>query len=447
MKSLTRVILPIAIVIGMIGGVTFVAQYSGSRPKTGKNLDPSLDKTLSKHDLLIFPVKEGKWDAVDEDDKKPTYIAEFEVHTRGHYDFWFFNPNADPVDIKLLSRGCTCSEVSIGQATSPDAMVGQFAIAAQAASGLGALATDLGVWSQVDRWDPLPEKGDAVKVAGGKGGMPGVGIVRLNWLARSAEPANLSVKLWVGQNGKGEEIDLRLRVWFVKPFRLFVDGPLQVPELNTKGQKEKVKFRCWSSTRDRFDLKVKEDKDNPCFTCDWQPLTERECDDLAATFLAETKTPTRVRSGYRVTVTVHERISDQVLLDLGPFHRRLLVTGPEDNVESVLVNGWVKGEIRLRSSDKEIIDLGSFRAARGTMKAVTLTSEQRDLQLKVDSWSPDYLAVNLGKPETVDGAQRWELTVTAPAGRSGRVPPDSAVILQTQGGRRMRIPVTGEAIQ
>jgi len=467
MKALTKVVLPIAIVIGMIGGVTFISQYSGSRPKNDKKLGSNLGDALVKRELLIFPVKQGNWDGIWDIDREPDskqgYVAEFEVQTRSHYDFWFFNSNPDPVDVKLTSTSCTCAGVTIGQASSADYLVGQFVMGVQPpANGvehrsgvdrLAPLATNLGLWPLIDRWEPLAEKGEPVRIRGSQGPMrPGIGIVRLGWEAKSSEPVNLRVKLWASQGDRGEDVELTLPVCFVKPVRLDVldlfrsqqREPLQVRELNAKGQKETVEFRCWSSTRDSFELKVAEDRPNPCIKCDWQPMTEEERDDLAKKMNHQT----RVRSGYRVTVTVHERISDKELLDLGPFHRRLIVTGP-DTRESVILSGSVKGEVRLRSTDKDVIDLGSFRAAQGKSKTMTLTSEQPDLRLRLDSWSPDYLEAVLDPPKTVDGVKRWELTVTVPAGRAGRLPADSAVILQTQGesGRRMRIPVTGEATQ
>lgn len=459
MKTLTQVVLPIAVVIGLIAGVTFVSQYSGSRQRVDKKGNPGGDLPVPLSELLDFPVRQGVWDLAS------TYPTEFEVHSRGHYDFWFFNRSGASVELSLKTQSCTCSEVNVGLLTDEGQRAWSAAAAAVAGSLVlaptqGPVATDVSVllggqWpnepatiAAADRrlqgaleratWQSLKEKGTSVAVP------PGVAVVRLAWEAKKAEPVRLSADLLMAQGNRKGACRLELPVAFVPP--VLVDAPeLRVNDLAARDQKETVSFNCWSATRDDFVPKVAEEKGHPCFTFEHRLLTADESAALAQKFQM------RVRAGYRVTVTVHERRGNNVQLDLGPFRKQLAVggVGGADPLH-LPIAGTVRGEVALRSSDsKDIIDLGSFRTARGVSKTVILTADVQSLQLKLDAVTPDFLIGHLESKGLVDGVRRWELTVTVPPGRSGRLPPDAAVILQTQGDapRRMRVPVVGEAIQ
>jgi hypothetical protein len=276
------------------------------------------------------------------------------------------------------------------------------------------------------------------------------GVVRISWVGKSAEPRfRLAVNFQTSQEGRSGKVHFEIPLTLVPPVQPDAQV-LRVREISARGQQEKVVFHCWSATRDSFPLTVAVDgKDNGCFECKWQPLTEQEKGDLAAR-LATHQPPllSRVRCGYQVTVTVHERRSDDQLLDLGPFRRGVLLNWP-DGSGAVPLEGAVKGEVTLHTPDgKDAINLERFRAPRGTTWEGFLTSERPDVQFKVDSKSPDYVVVTLAPENGVK--QRWKLTVTVPPGRAtGVLPEDSAVILQTQGeaGRRLRIPLTGESSQ
>jgi hypothetical protein len=86
MKFWTQVALPIAIVVGLIGGVTFMKQYTGSWSGTDKKSGTLPADSILSDKPLVFPITRVIWDPAD-----PQYAAEFEVGSRGHYDFWFFN--------------------------------------------------------------------------------------------------------------------------------------------------------------------------------------------------------------------------------------------------------------------------------------------------------------------------------------------------------------------
>jgi hypothetical protein len=452
MKFLTQVVLPIAILVAVVGGVTFIWQYSGS-PKVPP---PQTGTGAISDELLRFPTRFGVWTAEDarrlaEENRMPETVAEFEVHSTGHYDFWFHNPTTAPVEIGLKYKSCTCADVKVGvltpegrreMATHGPAVVASLVLAgAGGADVLAPLAAE-NAWLQrvLDKqatWTPLDTENDSSAVIAGPGQGPAVGVVRLGWVGKQPQPIRLAAKLQPQQSGRfGSEIRLELPVAFVPPMRVDAET-LQLREINRKDQKETAEFNCWSSTRDDFKFTtVKEEKGHPNFECTWRPLTDEERRSLA------NEHKTVVRCGYRVTVTAHERRGNGEPLDLDRIRRKIIVTGPAD-VEplTVLLTGVVRGEVALRTADdKDYIDLGSFRASRGLRtKRATLVSEEPGLKLKLASWTPDYLKVALQPQGMVDGSQRWELTVEVPAGlAAGRLPADSAVILQTQGASRGR---------
>jgi hypothetical protein len=126
--------------------------------------------------------------------------------------------------------------------------------------------------------------------------------------------------------------------------------------------------------------------------------------------------------------------------------------GPADRPPAeVTLTGVVRGEVAaLTAEDAEGIQLKSFPADRGTEKTIGLVSDQPNVQLRLDGWTPDTLGVQLAPARTVDGRQRWDLSVKVPPrGVVGALPDDSAVILRIEGEtpRRMRLPLHGQGTQ
>src|SRR5262249_24765488 len=111
--------------------------------------------------------------------------------------------------------------------------------------------------------------------------------------------------------------------------------------------KETKEFKCWSSTRPKFSLTAKERTGDPCFACSCTPLTDQAREELGKT------TNSRVLSGYVVRVTVSERLSDTVQMELGPFGRRIDLTSDSDiDPTNVLVAGVVRGDVTVETDDE-----------------------------------------------------------------------------------------------
>ena len=99
-----------------------------------------------------------------------------------------------------------------------------------------------------------------------------------------------------------------------------------------------------------------------------------------------------------------------------------------------------------------MIRLGPFDARSGTSRQVRLTSDRRELNLKLAK-HPPFMKVNLDKEKP----GTWQLTVAIEPNKvSGAFPrPDNEAYRDTaiylaiegEGGRRLRIPVTGNCLQ
>jgi len=449
MRSNAQTVLVLFIVAGVIGLATYLKTYDPTPPSlpplpspaSGPSTDPNVPAVvLSK---LNFPQEVLEWG--------PEYSGEFELNFRYHHDFWFHNPNPVAMEIGLAQRSCKCAKVEVCTFDGDEGKryqdwLRQTALAQVAVGqqGLLPLLSQLGVarygWGKRLAWRTM-EPGEST---GSPIPAKGSGMVRVSWEGNKVGQERLTVDLWAqAQEGKIQRTYTHLEVplHYVPPFRVNklteAIGDLHVNDVKV------VEFLCFSTTRGWFPLAVK--NTDPCFLTTCVPLTEKECRALS------TELKTNILSGYRVTVKVQERVSDQVQLDLGPFQRKIeLLTDVSEEPVAPIVSGVVRGEVTVGApEDKDKIHLGNFRADRGSVKKqVRLTTEQTGLELIDLEYEPSYLKVEWEKVGTKGGRTDWMLSVMVPPHRaSGQLPPNSAVVLKIKGEppRRIRIPVTGNA--
>ena len=189
-------------------------------------------------------------------------------------------------------------------------------------------------------------------------------------------------------------------------------------ELTVDGPASSTDFYCWSATREAFDLQV-DPKLPACFRVDWQPLEAKEREWL------NDQKATRVRSGYRVRVTVSERAANQVL-DLGRFEQLISLSAAGTRM-TLKVSGIVRGPARILTPGvDEKINLKGYPRSQGTTAPYVLGVDSPVQDLRVVS-SPAGVQVELEK--TVEG--RWQLTVKVPA--NGPIELNSAIILELVG--------------
>jgi len=359
---------------------------------------------------------------------------EFELGIPGHYDFWLRNPRGEPVSVRLAYLSCACAAVKVGQLEPADVHELQAraaAVVAMPAAGLAeAWRHDLEARL---RWQPLEViNGNAVK-------LPAL-VVRLSWEGKKLGSENLAATIEL--NGADRRLEVPIK--FVPPVQVSPEVA-QIRDLAAPGQKESVEFDCWTSTRDAFTLMPAVPKPGPCFEVSWRLLDAEQRAKL------EADRNTRVRAGYRVTVTVHERRSDQELLDLGRFRRKiaLAVAGLDVTLE-LEVAGVVRGDVSaVNPEDRDQIDLKTFPRDKGTTKQVMLEVAEGGPELRLVS-GPKEMEVKLEPKPAADGRKRWELYLRVPpGGPSGPLPADCAIVLELLGetNRRFRIPVIGTATQ
>src|SRR5262249_26803984 len=147
------------------------------------------------------------------------------------------------------------------------------------------------------------------------------GMLRLNWKGKRAFVGGerLTVDIWTQPQGVPAPRSyprLEVAVPFVPALRVH---PSSVSlDAIDRGEERTAEFICWSPTRPGFPLFAL--AKHPCFACSCVPMTKADFDKLA------TEVTSRVSSGYRVLVTVKERLSDTVQMDLGPFNRKVVLS-------------------------------------------------------------------------------------------------------------------------
>jgi hypothetical protein len=452
--------------------VTFISQYQTDEISPSGPASPGADGASSQfpHDLW-FPITQKQWEPASE--------GEFERRVPGHYDFWFENRNSIPVELGVKSKSCKCAELAFCILTPAESKLYQrwvnFAAADKTVAGCRGLLGSLcqiamheekipqmmGVELKWLEKPPDTEKG--VYVA--RDGSPpmlvapgGAGILRLNWGGPKAlsTAERLTVRIWTqspeDKKQQRSETTVELPLSFVPSVRAFPTEH-KLDEFR-RGDIKTLAFFCWSSIDGWFPLQVRESSGDPCITCAWERLPYQECLRLAAT-VPEGRV--RALCAYMVTVTVHERLSETVQMPIGPFIRRLIVSGHAGSEETpVLVSGTVQGEVIVGAEDDQgRINLGSYAARTGSRKIVHLTTLGSASDLTFDRVEPptlDYLKVKYFKKTggASAGQTRWELCVEVPPGSPpGALPHQCAIYLKTPGksSRDICIPVSGVAYQ
>jgi hypothetical protein len=457
----TQVVLALIVIVGMVGGVTFISQYQTSPPPTEASSTTAEATTPQPAPGVWLPVSIKKWDPASE--------SEFERGKRGHFDFWFENRNDIPLELGVKKKSCTCIEVhnciftaEEGKAylrswahSAADQTLAGFAgtLATMSTIALEENAIPVAMGAKVDWKDTNPE------VPCGTLPPQGCGMFRFVWGPPKAKETSerLQLRFWTGvTEGKIEkhsEQVLELDLSFVPVIRVF-PNQVSFEDLGFQETKKEDVF-VWSSIDGSLPLQIREGFNDPCITWEIQRLTPQDTERIAATAPGQRVRPL---AAYRVGVTIHERLSDTVQMPLGPFQRRLIFSSsPGIEETSILLTGSVRGDVVVGAEeDKGKIDLSSFSAKLGKTKTVRLTTLNPNVDLQVDRVEPanlDYLKVKyFRKLPTTSGEsqQRWELCVEVPAGcQPGALPPSCAVYLKTPGKtpRDIRIPVSGVAFQ
>jgi hypothetical protein len=469
MNTLTRVILPIAVVAGLVFGITFIANYSPTR-QSGKDGSKSAGESPRP---LRFPTTAAVRDP------RTYYLSywqtEYEVGAHGHFDYWFTNSHAQPVRITFDTANCQCAGADLGIIPA-DAWADY--LRQSALAGMPGLPTSLVVgalntaaleakigWTNLKGHEDKKVDG-SVPAASQQTG-PQMGILRLNWTGKETTEGNpgreLTARFVVQLPGaNGSMLDVKANFFVVPPYRISVTGPLdrdiKIGDM-VSGATVVRDIICWSQTRPEMNVAIEPKGLGEFGDCveisKPEPLTREE----HAAFARKLTTgglPGEVKSAYKCRLTVHERReitrgTQRVLrqLDVGPFQFELEVNAADAKPTMLPVSAMVRGEIRMLGAGKEIdrIDFGpSFAASEPQVREVLILSEQPNIDLDVDKseCTPQYIDVPpLQLQSDRDGVRQWVLTVKIPANKLSGTLEGGFVVLKTKGAtpRRIRIPI------
>jgi hypothetical protein len=437
----------------LIAVVVFIATYL--KINTGGIGSPPPPPPPESETTLFFP----RTTSLD-NEKDPTG-AEWESGVPGYYDFWFRNPNDEPVTVGLNSVGCVrCTRVEIALESDEwkvwqakldlNLMLrtqGRFDLLGDALTGgcEWALPEPKRDW----RILALGDSGFAVPAGAS-------GWVRVHWTSKKIGPETLSATLWThAQDSSAPLMTLTVLVLMVPPVGV-EPHTIDVGVISAERPQSAQKWiAIMSPTREVFTVEPAKEND-PFIECG-QPLklSEQGCR------IATAAQRVRVKSGYRIPITVHERLMDDRQLDLGPFQLKLFLNADvgEKPLE-VTIKGVVEGEVSVLSPEGRIQmgEKGYFDAAYGDVKETKLATRNVHLSLELEK-VPSFLKVELKELEPTGGIKTWDMRVEVPrravAGEFPREDSeyrDCAIYLKIQDpktpsdkARRIRIPVSGKA--
>lgn len=439
MRVFLRVILPVAVLVAFVGGMTYFLQFTPDAPEP-KQPAAAADKSAEESTLFI-PERIAVWDP-----DEPDYQQEYERGHPGLYDFWVANPSRSIVTVVHRFRSCKCTSVELGDLPPDAALEGVRMMAAL--NSLHALLPTMSfnlsglpvgrMMSQL-RWRELNVNDAPVVIEAAD---PRLGtrleVVRIRWDSKEIGPRRLDASInYLGGDKKPAEIMFQVPIVVVPPVQIL--PPAIELGILRAGESRPMELYVWTSTRDHCPLAMPKIAENPCFVFG-EPKRLDPNEDLRK--YAEGQPKTRIREGFRVPFTLYEERGDSQL-ELGPLQKRI-VFNPETEFEAaVQLNGTVRGDIKLAGKDgQDHIELGSFPSELPFHKKVLVTSQRGDMKLSVQS-SPAGMKVAL----VSSSPGVWEIQIDIDAEAiQGSIPVGSAIVLQTGEGRKIRIPVTGSGL-
>jgi len=467
MSSLTRVVLPIAALVGLVFVTTFVMNYTSTAPDLPTTQTPTAS---GEGPALSFPRQQSSWPYTRElrgiDPADDSIVGDSEVHVTSHYDFWFVNRLKEKVAVTLKASNCSCQEVRIAlvpsdaqqQAEALGMLAGVPGVGQTHPAGLLQLLMLSQMWDAVDRngnWFTFSmndlQKSFTVPPLDETRG-PSLGVLRMYWTGRAPEQKRLTAQILTQlPNQNAVAIDFLVVTNIVPAFRAST-GVLNLGDID-QNQHRSGEFILFTTTRPTLNLGLQVlGKPSKCFEVDGPyPIPAAEYPQLEQQLTPAGAPRPKITAAYRIPVKLRESTADE-RLDQGPFARRIEVVGDAGKL-MLTVQAQIRGDIRLigaaADAEYQTIRIGNFLANAGATKTVFLESTRPGLKLvELPGERSEHLKVQL-EPDTATGnSGRWRLTITVPGGVfNGELPSNCGVVLQTNDTppRRIRIPVVGNA--
>ncbi|HYV34246.1 MAG TPA: hypothetical protein VE988_00995 [Gemmataceae bacterium] len=422
---LTRIVLPAGILLGGIAFIAWVAQYL---PSSGRNR--STDKAnTAVVDPIRFEGLAARGDVLAQffpgDDANKGYDPEYELGTGGHYDFPFTNTSEAAAELGVLEINCACSgvEVCLFQGSQRE----DYEKTKQAKPDL--------------KWQALEPDKDLKKLIT----VPpqGAGLLRITWRGTKTEPEPLWLiaKAWgrpAGSNRYPTVSRLAVRVNYVRAVQ-FEDTRIDFGSLQPQGEHTEG-FVCWSATSD---IDVKSASEDPRIKVVIEKLDAKACAAEQKRLREVEKIMTRVRTAFKVTVTLYEQ-RDGAQLDMGYFAKPvpLTITSNGRPIEGSLpipmLRAHVGGPVYLSPQEEGgRIDFKAIKVKLGANKKVTLFSKVKGVKLTYVDCDPSWFAPSVTLKEVkVEGDKtQWEMDVAIkpdPDGQGYALPENSHLTLECE---------------
>lgn len=505
MKSALKVIVPLAVLVGLVFGVTFLMQYKPPDPSDADTTGPASEPPLR------FFTSERKWEPASDDLPNRAFPAFVEPGEADQFaPFWFENRNTSPVVMQLKSVSCSSCSGGALAALPPDKTkklitadldsVRAGALALADPAGLAVFRAVTTAHAAADLFTGLSWQAYAFKdnphatfevPAGTPDPLaPQWGILNLTFKPRANPPLPLSARFATLVKGTPHAGDAEFRIWYHSVAPFFVEpAALNVGTFDDDTPPRTESIMVYSLTRGPGQPA---DLPPPAVTIDIpgtggdpgklvaagtpEPLSEADRLELGEQLAKARKWPegqiVHVPAAYRVPVTVTPKRGAE-RLDIGLLERDLWVTVPgvPDVRNKVALRGTVTGDVHL-ADGKDAIDLGSFKASAGLPeRRFELYTTRPGLRLSVAKYeekdrdgkvvrvrdyvidngrvADDVLKVTVEKQDRADPDREyyWVKVSVPPNAQSGNFV-GSYVVLDVKGAadRRIRIPIKGGAV-
>ena len=451
MRSNLMAVLGVGMLLVVVFGITFIAQYTGGTEKE----DVRPDEVAGIAGVpLLFSKNEMAYDPGSDDLDKKYFDGFVEVTDQLHkVNFWFKNPHPQAVYFTVRGRSCSsCTSANVA-VVPPEAMSRFEAQTATARLGVGAvpvpdLVTPMAHVALLNslKWLPLdfdmPDIGVSIPAAP-DANTPTWGVFQMVVKVTGVGSKRLAAEVGMAV-GKMPTVRQVFGVTLVGA-AVFDVTPrkLEVGDFPEGSAPRTTDLLCWSATRDQSELPTPSVnvsvKDSFLRVGTPIPLTRAEMAYLTAD---KSGGAARVRGGYRIPVTVLRRLpaaevspGGPTQLDVGPYERQIGITSLGSTSVAVAVTANVTGVLSLR--DGGVIDLKDFNGRSGVERSVVVVSDRADLALEIlpEECFPSFVKVSLGAPTEVAGRKEWSIKLVVPPDAClTDLPPESAVVLRARSG-------------
>lgn len=156
----------------------------------------------------------------------------------------------------------------------------------------------------------------------------------------------------------------------------------------------------------------------------------------------ENQLQSRVRTAYKIKVTIHPKVGDQ-RMGIGLFERTLSLTAGSVT-QQVQIRAMVSGVAWLENGRTDI-DIGSYSGKNSHSASIDIITESPKTELVIvkDECKPTNFTYELEKQPIREGRGHYKLKITVPPGQFGKVKGQAVLDVKGSTPQRMLIPVLG----